>query len=176
MSDRFAARFAAFVRTRYEFRRSGLTTRLRPCDPEILPAHEPSRTFLTAWNPGAEPLDLAENRRRQAALERELTALGIPFVPATATAEDGSWPTEEGVAAFGLTAAAALATAARYGQLAIVHAPPGGPAALRFVDENSIRYGLAELAAGPDERLRRAAAHTSAAMEDGAGPEPRGAS
>ena len=176
MPARFAELFAAFVRTKYTYGRNGVSAELRPGDPAAGPSHEPSRTFLTAWNPGAEPLDLAENRRRQADLERELSARGIDFVPATATAEDGSWPPEEGIVAFGLPADAALALAGRYGQRAILHAPAGLPATLRFVDESSIPNGLAELAAGPDERLRRAASHTAAAMDRGKQREPPPAS
>lgn len=176
MPARFAELFAAFVRTKYTYRRNGVSEELRPGDPATGPTHEPSRTFLTAWNPQAEPLDLVENRRRQAALERELTARGIDFVPATATADDGSWPPEEGSVAFGLPADEALALACRYGQLAILHAPPGEPALLLFVDESSISNGLAELAAGPDDRLGTAASHTLAALVDRKRPEPPPAS
>jgi hypothetical protein len=74
--------------------------------------------ILTAWDPGPERPGPAVNRVRQAALEADLLALGLPL--ATAVGLDpvsGRW--EEGLAVRGAPEAEILAFGARYGQDAV---------------------------------------------------------
>ena len=73
---------------------------------------------LTAWDPGPERPGREVNRVRQAALETDLLALGLPL--ATAVGVDPvSRRQEEGVAVRGAPEAGVLALGARYGQDAV---------------------------------------------------------
>ncbi len=74
--------------------------------------------ILTAWDPGPERPGREVNRVRQAALETDLLALGVPS--ATAVGLDPvSGRREEGVAVRGAPEAEILALGARYGQDAV---------------------------------------------------------
>lgn len=78
--------------------------------------------FVTACNPRSRRLDAAENRRRQAALEQELAALGHVALPAIGEHPGGGWPGEASCLVPGLGREDALALARRHGQAAIVWA------------------------------------------------------
>jgi hypothetical protein len=97
----------------------------------VRPADEPGRYpldaapvhVLTAHDPGAARPGAAENRRRQAALEAELTAHGLTVTRAVASAADGTHA-EESAAVVGWDDDEALALARRYGQDAIFRWSP----------------------------------------------------
>jgi hypothetical protein len=74
--------------------------------------------ILTAWDPGSERRNEADNRRRQAALEADLRgSAGITW--AAEGIDPVSGHREEGVAVCGITESDAEALGARYGQAAI---------------------------------------------------------
>lgn len=112
-------RFAGYMQARLRMHLDrGGTTELRPYGegtgyfPYDGPLH-----VLTAYNPGSEMLDQAENEGRQAALVGELPS-DVRQWRAEAGAVDGSH-TEISVVVHGLSDEAALALARRYGQDAI---------------------------------------------------------
>jgi Protein of unknown function (DUF3293) len=73
---------------------------------------------LTAWDPGAERPGPDVNRVRQAALESELLASGLPLFVA-AGVDPATGRREEGVAVCGASESQILALGARYGQDAV---------------------------------------------------------
>jgi hypothetical protein len=96
----------------------------------LLERHGATRwAFMTAWNPAPRTLSREENDSRQQALIRDLEGKRIRYLPGTGSAADGSW-SEESLLALGISRAAAVALARKYGQLAILHGEQGGPAEL----------------------------------------------
>jgi hypothetical protein len=87
------------------------------------PSREPVH-ILTAWDPGPERPGPDLNRRRQAALERDLGPLAASLSAAVGV-DPVTGRREEGVAVSGLPESVALALAARYGQDAIFVWTPG---------------------------------------------------
>ncbi len=87
---------------------------------------EPALLFhiLTAWDPGDERPDEAENRARQAALEADLRLLGPGELWTAVGVDPVSGHREEGVAVAGLETASVLALGARYGQDAVFEWTP----------------------------------------------------
>src|SRR6476660_6547971 len=81
----------------------GRVRRLRGPDAEPLPARAPLFT-VTAYNPGGNERDAADNEADERVLEAELASSGVSFWPATGHSLDDSWR-EPGVAIFGLTRA-----------------------------------------------------------------------
>jgi len=78
--------------------------------------------IITAWNPASQPLDPAENRRRNARLRGDVVRAGWPLRPCVGTGEDGcpnAW-SEGSVAVGGLSWEDALHLGRRYEQNAIV--------------------------------------------------------
>jgi hypothetical protein len=84
----------------------------------VAPVH-----VLTAYDPGEQRPGAAANRRRQEALEAELTGRGLVVTRAVASAADGSYA-EESAAVVGWDDAEALALARRYGQDAVFRWTP----------------------------------------------------
>jgi 2-alkyl-3-oxoalkanoate reductase len=87
--------------------------------------------LITACNPDSSPLPEAENRARQQQLEGELANAGVALLFAHARAEDGSWH-EPSFLVLGMSRAAALACAARWGQRALLLFGVDGCARLHF--------------------------------------------
>jgi hypothetical protein len=81
------------------------------------PTAEPVH-ILTAWDPGPERPGPDLNRRRQAALEADLSSLAVPLWAAVGV-DPVTGRREEGVAVQGAAEPVILALAARYGQDAI---------------------------------------------------------
>lgn len=86
---------------------------------------------ISAWNPMSELRAPTENRRSDKALEAELTALGLPHMPAFASAADRSWR-EPSWIVFGMDVDAFDALARRYGQLGTLWWPRETPVRLRM--------------------------------------------
>ena len=95
-----------------------------------------SLAYLTAVNPGSQPLSVDENARRQRALLDDIMKLGGISLPGSAVADDGAWPDEPGCLVAGLHQVTALALAERYGQNAFLHAQVGGAVRLIWCDVN----------------------------------------
>ena len=96
----------------------------------LLAAHSVREcAFITAYNPlGKEPdekLGEEPNASRQAALETELRARGVTYLPAEGRAPDGSW-CEPSFLALGLTRSEACALGRAHAQNAILCAEEGG--------------------------------------------------
>jgi uncharacterized membrane protein YgaE (UPF0421/DUF939 family) len=101
---------------------------------EVLTARRAlSWAYVTAHNPNAARLSDAQNARRKADLERDVSAMGLTFFRGEAVAEDGSWPPEPSLLVLGVAREAAVALARKYGQLAILYGEAGQPAQLLWV-------------------------------------------
>jgi hypothetical protein len=90
--------------------------------------------FLTAWDPGDERPGEAENRRRQAALEDDLSARGLTIWH-TVGRDGESDHAEEGVAVIGMEEEDALAVALDYLQAAIFSWTPTAWSTVSCVDD-----------------------------------------
>ena len=77
--------------------------------------------FLTAWNPRSEPRDERENEARNRALQRDVEAMGLAWLPARGVAADQDWE-EASILIFGIGKEDARALAAKYGQNAFLYA------------------------------------------------------
>lgn len=76
--------------------------------------------FLTAANPGSQPLSAAENRTRLHALRQDLIARELRYIEGYGEAVDGSWDAEASVWVPGLEQTHAVSIARRFDQNAIV--------------------------------------------------------
>jgi Protein of unknown function (DUF3293) len=115
--------WASYERTVVEIDRlSGGSLRVRSAsEPDVAgwpwPTTDPVHV-LTAWDPGIERPGPELNRRRQAALEADLSALAVPLLAASGV-DPATGRREEGVAVLGAAESAILALGARYGQDAV---------------------------------------------------------
>ena len=97
----------------------------------LLARHGADRwAFLTAWNPGSQPLSRAENDTRQDALLERLASEGYRCLKGEGRSSDASWPPEESILALDIPDRAARAIGRAFGQLAIVVGSRGKPARL----------------------------------------------
>ncbi len=76
--------------------------------------------FLTAYNPYSEVVGDAENIAFQDQLTRELTSLGLTFIPGIGQDSQGQWPGEPSFLILGLQLAEAKALGVQYRQNALV--------------------------------------------------------
>ena len=86
--------------------------------PDGLPDGTAHLHLLSACNPRGRLLQASENAERTRMLQRQLTADGLPFLPAVARSPDGSW-TEPGFVILDTEVADAMALADSYEQSAI---------------------------------------------------------
>lgn len=86
--------------------------------------------FITAWNPGSQPLSAAENARRHAELVREVERLGLRFMPGEGIAQDPAWKPERSLMILGISRGRAESLGRRFGQLSIVVGRRGEPSEL----------------------------------------------
>lgn len=117
--------FDAYARTTYQARTPGVVAlRLgEPCpvlDALLTGKKATSWAFLTAANPGSQPLAPAENERRCAALEQEVRVLGLDAFPGEGVPDVPGWAPERSLLILGLDCAAAIRLGQRWGQLAVV--------------------------------------------------------
>jgi hypothetical protein len=80
-----------------------------------------SSAFITAWNPGSEPLAREINDARNEALAREVAARGFASLEGVGHSPDRDW-CEESHLILGIDRNAALELARKYGQVAFLHA------------------------------------------------------
>lgn len=85
--------------------------------------------FLTAYNPCSRERPEAENQAAQRALEADLRARGLSFVPGEGKSPDSPWR-EASVLVLDLEREDAIALGRKYGQVAIVCGQGEGPAEL----------------------------------------------
>ncbi|WP_413184345.1 DUF3293 domain-containing protein [Paraburkholderia sacchari] len=82
--------------------------------------HIACSAFITACNPLSEGLDSETNAARQAALARELDALGFAYVEGIGQHPSNHWPGEASFLVLGITLDAAKALGEKHQQNAIV--------------------------------------------------------
>jgi hypothetical protein len=130
------ALFEAYRRTIYyaDTPIGRLALRIGECEAQLdrLLAEHGSRTwaFLTAFNPGSQPLSIAENQWRQALLDDELRAGGWTCFPGEGVGASGDWPPEASTLVLGIGEGAAKRLGKKFGQNAIVVGCLGQPAEL----------------------------------------------
>ncbi len=100
---------------------------------ELLTSHGAARwAFVTADNPGSQPLPPMENGLRREALRDDILHECFPGV---GVGDDGTWPPEHSFFVLGICRDAALDLGRRYGQVAILYGERGGPVELLACDE-----------------------------------------
>ncbi|MGF6637029.1 DUF3293 domain-containing protein [Paraburkholderia sp. MM6662-R1] len=83
-------------------------------------AHVESSAFITACNSFSRVCDVEVNVRRQEALARELTQLGLKFINGVGQHPSGDWPGEPSFLVLGVSLEDAKELGERYDQNAIV--------------------------------------------------------
>lgn len=93
-----------------------------------------SFAFISAANPGSQPLPEPENEDRHRRLVEQVSAAGLPALAGESyAAADGAWR-ERSLLIAGLAREAALALAREFGQVALLWGKAGGPVELHFAD------------------------------------------
>ena len=117
---------AAYLSTTYPARlaelevRSRVGSRCPRIDRELAERNLSCWAYLTACNPGSQPLPAAENRDRQQALRCAFHAGGWACYPGAGVPDASTWEPEESLLILGIQRQPALQLARRFGQLAIV--------------------------------------------------------
>jgi hypothetical protein len=88
--------------------------------------------FITAFNPGSQPLAAADNEGRHAELLSTLKASGSRYLTAVGIPNSGEWQPEASVIVLDIATADAIELAKRFGQNAIVAGRRGGEAELVY--------------------------------------------
>ena len=86
--------------------------------------------YVTAFNPGSEPLPAEENVARQRELERAVAEVGLTSYPGEGIGDDGQWPPEPSLLVLGIARDDAVRLGLRFGQLAVVYGELGREAEL----------------------------------------------
>jgi hypothetical protein len=99
----------------------------------ILAAYECNAwAFITAWNPGSQPLPRDENAARQMDLLALVDARGYRRLMGSGVPAGADWQAEESVLVLGVPKAEAIELGARFDQLAVVIGARGGAAELAY--------------------------------------------
>lgn len=88
--------------------------------------------FVTAWNPGSQPLSAAENAPRQNALIDLLRERRLRWLDGSGIPDRSDWQAEPSVLALGINRDEAVALGRRFGQLAVVVGKCGSAAELVY--------------------------------------------
>ena len=132
------ALLAAYQATTYTARLGESEVRIRVgsrcprIDRELADRNLNSWAYLTACNPGSQPLPAAENRDRQQELRRAVRDGGWACYPGAGVPDTTSWKPEESLLILGIQRQPALELARRFGQLAIVWGTCDAAAELLF--------------------------------------------
>lgn len=86
--------------------------------------------FITAHNPGSQPLDEAENTLRHARLVAEISQRSYPCFPGRGVGDDSTWQPEESLLVIGMSRDEAIEVGRMFGQNAVVWGCLGQPAEL----------------------------------------------
>ena len=117
---------AAYLATTYTACLGELEVRIRvgsrcpSFDRELAERNLSCWAYLTAFNPGSQPLSAVENRDRQQALRCAVHAGGWACYPGVGIPDTSTWEPEESLLILGIQRQAALQLARRFGQLAFV--------------------------------------------------------
>ena len=79
-----------------------------------------SWAYVTAFNPGSQPLANEENLQRQRQLEDLLRRDGLVFFSGAGVGDDKQWPPEASVLILGISQSRAIELAREFGQNAIL--------------------------------------------------------
>lgn len=88
--------------------------------------------FITACNPGSQPVPAADNEARHAELLSALKASGRRYLTAVGIPNSGEWEPEASAIVLDIATEDAIALARRFGQNAIVAGRRGGEAELVY--------------------------------------------
>ena len=91
-----------------------------------------SFAFISAANPGSQPLSAAENEDRHRRLIEQVSAAGLPAIEGESYAAAGGGWRERSLLIAGLAREAAIALAREFGQVALLWGEAGGPVELQF--------------------------------------------
>jgi Protein of unknown function (DUF3293) len=86
--------------------------------------------YVTAFNPGSEPLPVEENVARQRELERAVTEVGLMSYSGEGIGDDGQWAPEPSLLVLGIARDDAVRLGRQFGQLAVVYGELGREAEL----------------------------------------------
>ena len=126
MKQLSAELLAAYLATTYTARLGELEVRIRVgsrcprIDRELAERNLSCWAYLTACNPGSQPLPAAENRDRQQALRCAVHDGGWVCYPGAGVPDASTWEPEESLLILGIQRQPAWQLARRFGQLAIV--------------------------------------------------------
>jgi hypothetical protein len=81
--------------------------------------------YVTACNPGSEPLPAEENVTRQRELVRAVAEVGLTSYPGEGIGDDGQWPPEPSLLILGIARDDAVLLGRQFGQLAVVYGELG---------------------------------------------------
>lgn len=76
--------------------------------------------FVTAWNPGSQPLSVAQNAPRQTALADLLRQRGLSWLHGSGIPDRSDWQAEPSVLVLGIDRDEAVSIGRRFGQIAVV--------------------------------------------------------
>lgn len=126
---------SAYLRTRYVVWAPRFTIRIGERHPGLDAwLGGKSWAFITAWNPGSQPLPEEENRRRQSELEDVLREGMWKYYPGAGVPEEEGWPAEESFLVAGISLSEALELGKRFGQNAVLWGESGQAAQIFFCD------------------------------------------
>ena len=126
MKQLSAELLAAYLATTYTARLGELEVRIRVgsrcprIDRELAERNLSCWAYLTACNPGSQPLSAAENRDRQHTLRCAVHDGGWACYPGAGVPDASTWEPEESLLILGIQRQPALQLARRFGQLAII--------------------------------------------------------
>lgn len=89
--------------------------------------------YITAWNPGSQPLPASENDRRQQELLEALA--DYPIFEGEGIGEDNSWPPEKSLLVLGITEEKAIHIGHHFAQNAIITGSIHGVPELRILTD-----------------------------------------
>jgi hypothetical protein len=96
-----------------------------------------SWAFITACNPGSQPLNPQENLARHCVLREAVATRHLASVEGQALADRNDWPAEQSLLILGINRTEALALGHQFGQLAIVYGRAGSGAELLWCDDST---------------------------------------
>lgn len=115
----------AYLETHYQvFGETPMTLHIGQFNPTLATLHDAHHVacsaFITACNPLSQTLDPQTNAARQAALARELDALGLTYIEGVGQHPSNNWPGEASFLVLGVTLDAAKTLGGTHRQNAIV--------------------------------------------------------
>ena len=122
----------------------------------LLAGHEVATwAYVTAFNPGSEPLTVEENTARQRRLERSVAKLGLVSYPGEGIGDDRRWPPEPSLLILGIGREKAKRLGRELGQIAILYGEARGGVELLECKKDAGPIVLGERGGGVAQVRRR---------------------